>query len=45
MSKINSVKALRIYRSKRLAQKKGLYPIKGSSYSRPRTSCNVKMKN
>ena len=38
MSKVNSVKALRAKRSKRLAQKRGLPPIKGSSYHRPRTT-------
>ena len=36
MSKVNSVKALRAERAKRLAQKRGLPPIKGSSYLRPR---------
>ena len=35
MSKVNSVKVLRAKRSKRLAQKRGLPPIKGSSYHRP----------
>ena len=38
MSKVNSVKALRAKRAKRLAQKRGLPPIKGSSYHRPRTT-------
>ena len=35
MSKVNSVKTLRAKRTKRLAQKRGLPPIKGSSYLRP----------
>ena len=35
MSKVNSVKTLRAKRAKRLAQKRGLPPIKGSSYLRP----------
>ena len=35
MSKVNSVKALRAKRAKRLAQKRGIPPIKGSSYHRP----------
>ena len=34
MSKVNSVKALRAKRAKRLAQKRELPPIKGSSYHR-----------
>ena len=35
MSKVSSVKALRAKRAKRLAQKRGLPPNKGSSYHRP----------
>ena len=35
MSKVNSVKTLRAKRAKRLAQKRGLPLIKGSSYLRP----------
>ena len=43
MSKVNSVKALRAKRAKRLAQKRGLPQIKGSSYHRPsRTTKKVK---
>ena len=38
MSKVNSVEALRAKRSKRLAQKRVLPPIKSSSYHRPRTT-------
>ena len=35
MIEINSVKTSRAKRAKRLAQKRGLPPIKGSSYLRP----------
>ena len=41
MSQVNSVKALRNKRAKRLVQNKGKTPliiIKGSSYDRPRTT-------
>ena len=41
MSKVNSVKALRAKRSKRLAQKRGFPPIKGSSYHKPKTTVQV----
>ena len=40
MSKVNLVKALRAKRSKRLAQKRGLPLIKGSSYLRPSRTTN-----
>ena len=40
MSKVNSVKTLKAKRAKRLAQKRGLPPIKGSSYHRPWRTTN-----
>ena len=40
MSKVNSLKALKVKRLKRLAQIRGLPPVKGSSYHRPSRTTN-----